>query len=250
MLSKQQIKFVQALSMKKYRQLYGRFIAEGDKIVSEMLNTDYPVDAIYALPDWLEQHADELKHNHSKIIVYEVNEAELKKISCLETPNKVLAVCWISDSVPSHDMVSWSICLVLDELKDPGNLGTIIRTADWFDLPYIFCSPSCVDIYNPKTIQATMGSFLLVDVFRQPLPKLFNEYPEMPVYGALLNGQNLFTTSLTAPAFVVIGNEARGISPEVLPYIQHPITIPKLGKAESLNAAVATGIICAWCSQR
>ncbi len=250
MLSKQQMQFIKSLSIKKYRQEYGRFIAEGDKIVSEMLSSGYPIDAIYALPDWLKRHAEELKQNYSKIIVRSIKEDELKKISCLETPNKVLAVSPVSEAIPNKTIISRQICLVLDELKDPGNFGTIIRTADWFGISSIFCSPSCVDIFNPKTIQATMGSFLRVKVFHQPLPQLFTQFPEIPVYGALLNGQNLFTTSLTAPAFVVIGNEARGISPEVLPYIQHPITIPRLGNAESLNAAVAAGIICAWCSQR
>lgn len=250
MLSNQQVKFINALSVKKYRQKYGRFIAEGEKIVSELLKSGYPVDAIYALPDWLEQHRQMLKHNISKFIVQEVTEAELKKISQLDSPNKVIAVCPIPETEPQKEVVEQQVCLVLDEIKDPGNLGTIVRTADWFGLPYIFCSPSCVDLYNPKTIQATMGSFLRVKVFYQPLSLLFTQFSDIAVYGAMLNGQNIFDAQCKPPAFVVIGNEARGISDEVLPFIQHSITIPKFGNAESLNAAVATGIICAWCSNQ
>lgn len=245
MLSKQQIKFVQSLKLKKYRQQYAAFITEGDKMVSEMLLAKAALLQIYALPDWIQQHTALLQQNNYQTIVQEVSEKELSRISFLETPNKVLAVCTTLQEVPDEDTLKKNISLVLDDIKDPGNLGTIIRTADWFGLPYIFCSPECVDVYNPKVVQATMGSLLRVQVFYQPLPALFDQNDQIAVYGALLLGKNAFTTTIRPPAFVVIGNEAHGISEQVLPYIQTPITIPRTGSAESLNAAVATGIICA-----
>ncbi|OWY25624.1 RNA methyltransferase [Sphingobacteriales bacterium UPWRP_1] len=245
MISKQQIKWIQALKIKKYRQQHGAFIAEGEKIVPEMLQSSVRPLGIYALPDWIQQHAALLKRHNCLHIVQEVTENELGKISALETPNRVLAIGSITPQQPEDTVLQQHICLVLDDIKDPGNLGAIIRTADWFAIPYVFCSPQCVDVYNPKVVQSAMGSLFRVKVFYQPLPSLLQNYRHLPVYGAVLNGQNAYTTHIPTPALLVIGSESHGISGAVLPYIQQAVTIPRRGGAESLNAAVATGILCA-----
>ncbi|OWY19144.1 RNA methyltransferase [Sphingobacteriales bacterium UPWRP_1] len=250
MISKQQIKFIQSLKIKKYRQQYRAFIAEGEKIVPEMLQSSVPVLGLYALPDWIQQHTALLKRHNCLHIVQEITDGELNKISSLETPNCVLAIGSIAPQLPDDTVLQQQLCLVLDDIKDPGNLGTIIRTADWFGIPYVFCSPECVDVFNPKVVQSAMGSLFRVKVFYQPLPSLLQNYRHGPVFGALLNGLNAYTTPIQAPALLVVGSESHGISGEVLPHIQQAITIPRRGGAESLNAAVATGILCALALRR
>jgi TrmH family RNA methyltransferase len=137
------------------------------------------------------------------------------------------------------------LTLLLDEIQDPGNLGTIMRIADWFGIPNVICSTNCADAYNPKTIQATMGAFLRVRTFRLNLTEFCRNFSALPVYGAVLGGENLFQTKLNKNALIVIGNEGKGISPDMIQQLTHRIEIPANGQAESLNAAIATGIICA-----
>lgn len=247
MASKQQQKLVQSLKIKKYRQLHGLFMAEGEKIVAEILKTGYAVKQLYALPQWLEQHADILKKKYPDTEIIPVPDALLHKLSALETPNNVLAVCPIMPPKLDENTLHTHLSLALCNLQDPGNLGAVIRIADWFGVPYVFCSPQCVDVFNPKVIQATMGSFLRVQVFYQPLQNLFAQYPQLPVYGAVLQGSNLFTTPPpTSGAALLVGSESHGIDPALMPYVHHPVTIPRRGGAESLNAAVATGIITSY----
>jgi len=234
MLSKNELKYIQSLCQKKQRQLEGLFIAEGGKLVDELLKSDYRIQNIYALPGWSPQYS-------SLVNVVTVTEIELQKISALQTPNQVLAVVE-QKKTRMMPVFNNRLSLVLDGIQDPGNLGTIIRIADWFGITQVIASEDTVELYNPKVIQSTMGSFVRVTVWYQPLLEVL-ETSTIPVYGALLNGKNMNGEPPVTEGILVIGNESKGISKELLPFITHPITIPRLGGAESLNAAVATGII-------
>jgi RNA methyltransferase, TrmH family len=243
MISINKMKYVQSLHTKKFRQKYDNFIAEGDKICYEIIKSEkLSVEAIFALPQWVEKYAAELRPFQA--IVTEVNESELKKISTLTTPNQVLMVVKQPSFELDFQAIRSDLSLYLDGIQDPGNMGTILRIADWFGIPYIFCSDTCVDIFNPKVVQATMGAFLRIKSKEIDLKELIEA--TTPVYGALLEGENLFQTERSKHGIIVIGNEGRGISDEVRALINRPILIPPHGVgAESLNAAVATGIICA-----
>lgn len=243
MISINKIKYVQSLHTKKFRQKYDNFIAEGDKICYEIIKSEkLNIEAIFALPQWMEKHATELRPFQS--ILTEVNESELKKISTLTTPNQVLMVVKQSSFELDLQTIRSDLSLYLDGIQDPGNMGTILRIADWFGIRFVFCSDTCVDIFNPKVVQATMGAFLRIQSKEIELRELIEA--TTPVYGALLEGENLFQTERSNHGIIVIGNEGRGISEEVRALINRPILIPPHGEgAESLNAAVATGIICA-----
>jgi TrmH family RNA methyltransferase len=243
MLSINKIKYIQSLHHKKFRQKYDNFIAEGDKIAYEIIKSGkIEIEAIFATSNWILKYATELKKFQS--ILVEINEAELKKISTLTTPNQVLMILKQPSFEVENQSFNNDLVLYLDGIQDPGNMGTILRIADWFGINYVFCSDSCVDIFNPKVIQATMGAFLRVKTKEIPLENIINE--TTPIYGALLEGENLFQKTLSKHGVIVIGNEGKGINSTLLPMINNPILIPPHGEgAESLNAAVATGIICA-----
>lgn len=244
MLSIAKTKYIISLQQKKQRIQEEVFVVEGEKIMSELLSQDkFKVLSIYATEDWSNKnHALTSKY---KGIITTISPIELKKISSLQTPNAVLALVALPNESISTQNTQKSFNLVLENIQDPGNMGTIIRIADWFGISTIFCSKGCVDIYNPKVLQATMGSFLRVQVHYTDLPQLFQNHPQLPVYGAILEGENLFQTSLKTPSFLLIGNEGQGLSQELQKFVTQGITIPKFGQAESLNAAVATGILCA-----
>jgi TrmH family RNA methyltransferase len=234
MLSINKIKYIQSLHHKKFRQKYDNFIAEGDKIAYEIIKSGkIEIEAIFATSNWILKYATELKKFQS--ILVEINEAELKKISTLTTPNQVLMILKQPSFEVENQSFNNDLVLYLDGIQDPGNMGTILRIADWFGINYVFCSDSCVDIFNPKVIQATMGAFLRVKTKEIPLENIINE--TTPIYGALLEGENLFQKTLSKHGVIVIGNEGKGINSTLLP--------PHGEGAESLNAAVATGIICA-----
>ncbi len=251
MLSKAKVKYLNSLKSKKFRQKYNNFVAEGDKIAIEILkNAQNPnaafsieIEAIYGLSDWIKNHQDLLQPFQA--IIAEVDNATLKKISSLQTPNQVLIVLKQFDFDLPTAQIQTNLTLLLDEIQDPGNLGTIMRIADWFGIPNVICSTNCADAYNPKTIQATMGAFLRVRTFRLNLTEFCRNFSALPVYGAVLGGENLFQTKLNKNALIVIGNEGKGISPDMIQQLTHRIEIPANGQAESLNAAIATGIICA-----
>lgn len=236
MLSKNELKYIQSLCQKKQRQAEGLFIAEGTKLAEELLQSDYQIRKIYALADW-----EAPVSTKAEIVI--VSEDELQKISNLQTPNKVLIVAEQKqpDATPN---LKHSLTLLLDGIQDPGNLGTIIRIADWFGISQIIAGEHTAELYNPKVIQSTMGSFIRVQVWYQSLKDVLQSC-KLPVYGALLEGENINHISAVTDGLLVIGNESKGISQELLPYITHPVTIPRIGGAESLNAAVATGIILA-----
>jgi len=236
MLSKAQIKHIQSLQHKKYRQKYGQYMAEGDKIVQELLQAGQ-VQAVYATADWLAEQATITAEQ-----VHVVEPKELKQLSALTTPSRALALLPIPPARPPGNL-SGTVALALEAIQDPGNLGTIIRIADWFGIPQVICSPDCVDAYNPKTIQATMGSIARIPVSVCDITTLL-EQAAVPAYAATLQGKNIAGFSPVTEGIILIGNESRGLSQAVLERSQHHITIPRLGGAESLNAAVATGIIC------
>jgi RNA methyltransferase, TrmH family len=237
MLVKSQAKDIQSLGQKKQRDKLGLFIAEGPKIVTELLQTA-TVQQIYALKEWIDDNRNLLKHAE----VTQVSTAELEKISQLTTPNNVLAVLKKFDENPSIE-TKGRLTLVLDTIQDPGNMGTIIRTADWFGVDQIVCSENCADIYNPKVVQSTMGSIARVKVLYTDLQQWLSLQKKVSIYAALLNGEDVTAMNKPMEGIIVIGNESKGISDEIVKLVNVKITIPQKGKAESLNAAVAAGII-------
>lgn len=244
MLSKAKIKYLQSLQQKKHRLKENVFLVEGEKIVDEVLRQKlFNVHSIYATEAWINKNAAILTPHETCLTTTSPN--GLKKISSLKTPNSVLAVLEMPNYTPLVDKIQTSLNLVLENIQDPGNMGTIIRIADWFGIPHIFCSKGCVDIYNSKVVQASMGGFLRVQVHYVGLDTLFQEHPTLPVYGAVLGGENAFKQTLNKSSFLLIGNEGKGLSDPIQKQITHKITIPKMGGAESLNAGVATGILCA-----
>lgn len=235
MLSKNIVKYIQSLCHKKQRNEEGLFIAEGTKIVEELLNSNYEVQQIFATEDWV------LNTTYDFTNTKEISEDELKKISSLQTPNNVLAI--VKQKENYFPKPNNKLNLVLDTIQDPGNLGTIIRIADWFGIENIYCSGNTADLYNSKVIQSTMGSFARVNVWYGNLVNEVFEKYNLPVLGAVLDGKNLKTFNKINEGFLVIGNEGKGISKHVLQYVTEPVTIEKKGNAESLNAAIATGIL-------
>jgi len=235
MVTKSELKYIQSLSDKKVRLETGCFIAEGVKLVGEMIAAGYPLKAVYALDSWDSPDAS--------IEVTRIEAFELEKMSMLQTPNQVLAVAMMPQKEVALDLAG-QLTLVLDGIQDPGNMGTIIRTADWFGIRQIVASEDTVDVYNPKVIGATMGSFMRVSVTYKNLQEWMPTV-KLPVYGALLEGENIFTTNAVKEGLLVIGSEGKGIRENILDLITHPVTIPKIGGAESLNAGIAAGVIVA-----
>jgi TrmH family RNA methyltransferase len=243
MVSKSQIKDVKALHLKKYRDESRFFIAEGTKIVTEVLST-YPeiIHELFATKSFIEQNSKIL---NSKLKLNIVTEQELERISAQSNPNQVLAVCHFFSSVkPSFDFKN-NFSFYLDDIRDPGNLGTILRIADWFGINEIYASESSTEIYNQKVIQSAMGAFLRVRVHYILLDEVLNNI-QCPVYGAVLNGKNIYKETLQN-GLIIIGNEANGINKNNLSKITHPLTIPAAttNHTESLNAAMAASIISA-----
>jgi TrmH family RNA methyltransferase len=247
MISNKQVKLITSLQVKKYRHEYNKFLAEGEKIADVILKSSYKIDAVYATKEWLSNHKP--KNNIQYI---EVSEKELEKLSGLKTPQNVIVVADIPELEFYAHSLKNNLSLVFDEIKDPGNFGSIIRIADWFGIKNIICSPDSVELYNPKVIQATMGSFCNVNVHYYPLKDLFemNKHElHLPVFGTMLDGENIHQTKLNNAALILFGNESKGIKPDYLPYLTQKIKIPTYNKdsqkAESLNIAIATGIVCA-----
>ena len=235
MVTKSELKYIQSLSDKKVRLETGCFIAEGVKLVGEMIAAGYPLKAVYALDSWESPDAT--------LEVTRIEAFELEKMSMLQTPNQVLAVAMMPQKKETLNLAG-PLTIVLDGIQDPGNMGTIIRTADWFGITQIVASEDTVDVYNPKVIGATMGSFMRVSVTYKNLADWMPTV-KLPVYGALLEGENVFTIKTPQKGLLVIGSEGKGIRENILDFITHPVTIPKIGEAESLNAGIAAGIIVA-----
>ena len=239
MLGKAKIKYIQSLGQKKHREEEGLFIAEGPKIIHELLHSvPQHVQNIYAVKEWLKENGNH-PHQHS---FHEVSDAELERLSQLKAPNEVIAVVKKFDNAKTI-VAKGKISLLLDTLQDPGNFGTIIRTADWFGVSQVICSEDCADIYNPKVVQATMGSIARVKVFYEDLPGWLNQQNEVPVYVTMLEGKDVTAMASLNEGIIVIGNESKGIHQEIVQLANERITVPGKGKAESLNAAVAVGIV-------
>lgn len=243
MLSSAQIKEIKSLHLSKNRESSGLFLVEGVKMVGELLKSAFKVRQIYGTEKWVK--GLRLSKKADSPAIHPISPSELGRISSLKTPNEVLAVVKIPEVVLSESDFD-GLTLMLDRIADPGNLGTIIRIADWFGIKTIVCSPDTVELYNPKVVQATMGSLFRVKVFYDELPKLIQSFARsIPKYGAMLDGDNLYTTNLPEKAIIVIGNESHGISGQIKPLLDHSLMIPAASPgAESLNASVATAVIC------
>ncbi len=241
MLSKPQIRTITSLQQKKFRREHGLFIVEGIKSVMEFTHSDHRIQHIFHTS----QVATKLLKIPENIKSEEVSEDELKRISALKTPQGVLAVVHIPRYPPlTLDMLRDTFHLVLDDIQDPGNLGTIIRTAEWFGFDRIICSMESVDAYNPKVVQASMGSLARVQVHYADIARLTRE-ASVPVFGAMLHGKSIYETDFGGEGLIILGNEGNGIGPSVVPNIQRPITIPRMGQAESLNVAISAALFCA-----
>ncbi len=240
MISKSQISFIKSLHQKKIRKEQGLFIVEGLKSIQEFINSEYLFDSVYCTEN-LMLKLDNLSRKIKPVII---SESELSRISTLSTPQAILAVV----QIPKHTEINIkkldrSFFLALDGVQDPGNLGTIIRTADWFGLNTILCSMDTAEVYNPKVVQASMGSLSRVNIIYTDLGVLFSQI-NIPVYGALLDGKSIYETDFGQAGIVLLGNEGNGISKELVEKINYPITIPRFGKAESLNVAISASIFC------
>jgi TrmH family RNA methyltransferase len=246
MLSKTIVKYIQSLAHKKFRDEHGVFIAEGPKVINELLKANpFLLKMVCGLPGWINSNSIALK-NISAEEKIEISETDLEKISQLKTPNKVLAVFYQKANRFSDDDTLYHenhFSLMLDDIQDPGNMGTIIRTADWFGIKNIICSNDCVDFYNPKVVQASMGSLSRVNVIYTELAKFIVENKDVPVYAATLCGKNISEYENLKKGIILFGNESKGVNENLLKLAIDQITIPKYGEAESLNAAVACGII-------
>lgn len=242
MLSKAKIKYIRSLHRKKYRQRYNKFIAEGAKIVGEILNhPKMEVEMIVATPEWI----NSLSSSDKNVLLIEVSQKELANISTLSTPNEVLLVASPLSLGVNNREIRQEVSLFLDGIQDPGNLGTILRIADWFGIHHVFLGARTVDMYNPKVVQASMGAFLRVNCIEISGDQLFEQFPDTKIIGADMQGKNVFQLEQEEKkGIIVIGNEGNGISDMMRKRIKHWISIPSQGGAESLNAAVATGIIC------
>ena len=251
MLSRNDIKHIQSLRQKKFRDLHRQFVAEGSKLVLEIAEGPFRVINVYALGGWLEKH--ELVLREKKILFTEVTEEEMERITALSSPAPSLALAEIPEAnclpvPPVHELV-----LALDDIRDPGNLGTIIRIADWFGIRCVVCSEQTVDLFNPKVIQATMGSVARVRVDYCNLPDFLSSMDAITkIYGTFPEGENIYHKQLEPEGIILIGNESSGISEEVASHVTDRISIPSWSPgdrrddhAESLNASVATAIVCA-----
>lgn len=245
MLSKQLLKLIHSLEQKKYRKESGLFVAEGGKTVGDLLTAGVRCDKILATKEWLSTH--KLKTNAT---IIEVSDDELKRASFLRAPQGVLALFAQQSEAVDSTIATRQLCLALDDIQDPGNLGTIIRIADWFGIEHIFCSNETADVYNPKTVQATMGAIGRVKLHYTNLPQLLASLKDStPIYGTFLDGENMYEKEIENRGIIVMGNEGNGIGQECAKEINERLFIPNYpagrDTSESLNVSMATAIICA-----
>ena len=246
MLSKNKIKLIRSLGLKKNRSDEGLFVAEGKKLVFDLIASKLSLREIFCT----REIAVELVTVKADKIT-ELKEGKMERISSLKSTPEVIALFEIPAMVFNWENIKDDLCLVLDSVQDPGNLGTIVRLADWFGIKTIICSEDCADLYNPKTVQATMGAIARVNVQYLSLSDFLSQAVKLkiPVYGTFLEGENLFLTELTSNGIVVMGSEGKGISPQIEALISKKINIPSYpltnSGSESLNVAVAASIVCA-----
>lgn len=237
MISKEKQKYIRNLHSKKWRQSEGQFLVEGGKSVGELLQSDFYISHLYITRKFFEKYSEYLQAK--EYVICEIE--DIQKLSTLHTNDMAIAIVqqkYVDITEINYDDYS----LVLDTMNDPGNFGTILRIADWYGIKQVICSRETVELYNPKVIISSMGSFIRVKVFTTDLSE-FLENTSLPIYGACLEGENVHTKHFTPNGHIVIWNESHGISESIEKYIVHKITIPKFGLAESLNAWVATAVI-------
>jgi len=247
MVSKSKMNFIISLQKKKVREEERLYTIEGDKLVKEFLTAKMPVRILAARPEFL--NSLPLVHKQGVGEVIPASYDDLKKISSLKTPHNALAVIEMPDIKMDTDNLRKELSVVLDCVQDPGNLGTIIRAAAWFGIRNIYCSENCVDVYNPKVIQSSMGAVMHVNIFYTDLRKLLESAfsAKIRIYGALVNGDSIYSHKLDNTGIILLGNESKGISEELLPYITDKIMIPKISRAtsgiDSLNVSMAASVI-------
>ena len=249
-ISKNKIKWIHSLEMKKFRKETGCFLAEGPKIVGELLSC-FNCQLLVATSPWLQ----EMKPLLPSCEVIEVTDEELAKASLQKSPQQVLALFSLPQELLSASAIlpveapRESLCLALDGVQDPGNMGTIIRLADWFGIEHIFCSPNSADAFSPKCVQATMGALARVKLHYISLPDLIRGLPDVPIYATLLDGENIYSQPLSDNGLIIMGNEGNGISEEVRKMVNRKLFVPNYpatrSTSESLNVAIATAIVCA-----
>jgi len=240
MLSKSTISLLKSLQQKKFRIEHGLFLVEGNKSVTEFANSPYQIEAIYHTT----AIDPKLLKLSGKINFSEISLNDLEKISSLKSPQEVIALVKIPAlPILNATALKGKFAIALDGIQDPGNMGTIIRTADWFGMQHIVCSADTVDVYNPKVVQATMGSLAHVNIYYVELAQ-FLESINMPLFGALLDGSNIYKTDFGTEGLIIMGNEGNGLRPEIIKLVQKAVTIPRGGNAESLNVGIATAIFC------
>jgi len=245
MLSKSRVSLLQSLQHKKFRREHGLFLVEGYKSVSEFINSPYQIEAIYYTP----AIASKMLKLSQKINSEEISPNSLEKISALKTPADVIAVVRMPDwPVLTAGMLQKKFSIVLDGIQDPGNMGTIIRTADWFGIHHIICSEDTVEAYNPKVVQATMGSLSRINVHYVDLSTVLSQI-NLPKFGALLHGDSIYNTDFGHEGLIIMGNEGNGLRYEIKELVSKAVTIPRAGEAESLNVAIAAAIFCSEISR-
>lgn len=239
-MAKKAFKFIKSLQLKKYRVEEQSFLTEGAKSVLELLHSDYHVKLLLATKAFVQDNFKILKEK--MIDVVEAKQEEIEALGSFKTNNAALAVAGMKENSPlflSED----EFALVLDDVRDPGNLGTILRVADWYGISKVICSETCADFYNPKVVSASMGSFTRVNAFYTHLADYLQDQKH-GVYGAFLDGENVHKVDFPSSGYIVMGNESKGISDEVAKLVDFRVKIPRFGKAESLNVGIATAVIC------
>jgi TrmH family RNA methyltransferase len=240
MLSKAVSKYINSLQIKKYRNLHQTFVVEGAKSVRELLASDFEIEKLFITEDFQQKHKDILRKGTDYEIV---TENQLVQAGTYESNNAGLAIARMK-TLPKLAVKPTELVIALDDIRDPGNLGTIIRIADWYGIQKIICSETCADFYNPKVIASTMGSFTRVSAYYVDLPEFLNTLTsDFNIYGAAMEGENIHTLNLRPEGVLIMGNEANGLRPETRKHLTSLIKIPGFGSAESLNVATATAII-------
>ncbi len=239
MLTKNNIKFIKSLQLKKFRQKERLFIVEGEKNTVELLASDFEIQSLVISTNFSEKYPDLIQKKSCPVVI-----TDAKTISQLGTYNSNEMSVAIVKEPNSKIFSNNGIQLVLDDIRDPGNLGTIIRIADWYGIQNLICSATTAEFFNPKVISASMGSIFRINLFREELNAFLTKNDSTKVYGAFMVGENVHKTKFDNNAFIIIGNESHGVNSSLISHINHKINIPKIGQAESLNAAMATAIIC------
>ena len=253
-ITRNQVKMILSLQKRKVREDNLLFVIEGDKLVREYLMAGNHVVLLAGKKEWISSEADEVISRAEETVT--VSYDELRRISSLKTPHNVLAVARMPVRRYNDDLTAGRLTMALENVQDPGNLGTIIRIAAWFGIENIICSPDCVDYYNPKVIQASMGAFIYVKVWYRPLDEVMSKAnaDDITVYGATMDGKSIYANTLGSEGIILLGNESRGISEALLRHVTERITIPGPGRAlagiESLNVSMAAAIICSEFARR